>query len=332
MPNTVGFMNFVAELAETTEQCTGPLIEQLFAEDIDLVIHDSQVPWARVAGDYLGLPRIVSHPMFPIVSPHHIPLDDEEPEDEHADTAEAEALFDARWLSIASTWGVELGELDNVIHSTGASDTTVAFTTEEMVGNFELGPTWHCIGPLMDQIPPAAPTDDRPLVYVCLGTSFNTRRAVFNAAIEGLADEPFDVLISTGRGQIEAADLEPLPSNVEVRDFVPAREVLTRARLHMTHGGNNSVHESLLAGVPMLLVPQAFDQFPLAQRVERLGAGLVVEENPAAIRAGARWLVKDDPVHTRTRELGQRIASYDGEGRVAAVVRQVLAGSAALSA
>src|SRR5713101_7489123 len=49
MPQTIGFMSFVAALAETTEQCTGPLIEQLFADEVDLVIHDSQVPWARVA-------------------------------------------------------------------------------------------------------------------------------------------------------------------------------------------------------------------------------------------------------------------------------------------
>lgn len=204
MPQAIGFMSFVAALTETTERWTGPLIEELFAEDVDLVVHDSQVTWARVAADYLGLPRIVAHPMFPIVSPDHILTDDEELEDENEDTAEAQKIFDARWLSIASTWGVELGELDNVIHSTGASDTTVAFTTEEIVGDFELEDSWNCIGPLMDAPPVPAPAGERPLVYVCLGTSFNTRRAVFRAAIDGLADEPVDVLISTGKGRFSA--------------------------------------------------------------------------------------------------------------------------------
>lgn len=333
MPESIGFVCFVADLAETTEQLTGPLVEELFAEDVDLVVHDSQVPWARVAGDFLGLPRIVTHPMFPIVSPDHLPNDDEEPEDENEDTEEAQRLFDARWLSIAGTWGVELGELDTVIHTAGASDATVAFTTEEILGDWELEDGWNCIGPLMDEPPPPpVPNGERPLVYVCLGTSFNARRAVFRAAIDGLADEPVDVLISTGKGRFSTEDFEPLPANVEVRDFVPTREVLARARLHVTHGGCNSVHESLLAGVPMLLVPQAFDQFPLAQRIERLGAGLIVEETPAAVRAGARWLVEDEVVHARTRELGDHLASYDGQGRVAAVVARALAGNPALSA
>jgi demethyllactenocin mycarosyltransferase len=331
MPRTNGFMSFVADLTETTEQLSGELIEQLFAADVDVVIHDSQALWARVAGDYLGLPRIVAHPMFPIVSPNHIRSDDEE-EPETEDSEHARARFDARWLSIARKWGIELGEWNSVIHSAGSGDATIAFTTEEIVGDHELPATWHCIGPLMDRLPPSAPNGDRPLVYVCLGTSFNTRLAVFKAAIEGLADEPIDVLVSTGRGSVSAANLGPLPSNVEVRDFVPAREGLTRASVHMTHGGCNSVHESLLAGVPMLLVPQAFDQFPLAQRIERLGAGLVIEETSSAIRSGVRWLIKDETLQARARELGQHLAAYDGESRVAAVIGRVLADSAALSA
>jgi demethyllactenocin mycarosyltransferase len=333
MPQTRGFMNFVAAMAGTTERAAGPLIEQLMAENVDLLIHDSQATWARVAGDYLGIPRIVSHPMFPIVAARRIPDEDEEEMDPDAeDDPEVRALFDARWLSIAGTWGVELGEVANVIHTAGVSDTTVAYTTEEIVGESNLADGWHCIGPLMEEAPPPPPPGDRPLVYVCLGTSFNTRRLVFKAVVDGLADEQVDVLISTGKGRISAAELGPLPDNVELRDFVPAREVLARARLHVTHGGCNSVHESLLAGVPMMLIPQAFDQFPLAQRIERLGAGLVVDETSAAIRTAARWLVQDEDVLACTRDLGRRLASYDGESRLAAVVARVLDESTALSA
>jgi demethyllactenocin mycarosyltransferase len=335
MPQVRGFMNFVAAMAETTERATGPLVEQLLAEDVDLMVHDSQATWARVAGDYLGIPRIVSHPMFPIVAARRMPDEDEEDEGletDFADDPDAKALFDARWLSIAGTWGVELGEMANVIHTAGVSDTTVAFTTEEIIGGSGPDESWHCIGPLMEEVSPVEPNGGRPLVYVCLGTSFNTRRVVFQAVVDGLADEPVDVLVSTGKGRISAAELGPLPDNVELRDFVPAREVLARARLHITHGGCNSVHESLLAGVPMILIPQAFDQFPLAQRVERLGAGLVVDETAIAVRTAARWLVADEDVHACASELGRHLAAYDGESRLAAVVGRVLDESAAVSA
>lgn len=330
MPRVDGFMAHVAGLAAITEKASAELIEQLFAQDVDVLIHDSQVPWARVAGDYLGIPRIVIYPMFPIAGAHLDRADDEKPAPAPP-SDEAQARFEASWLSIARRWGVELGQWGSVIQSTSDSDTVLTFTTEEILGDYELRPGWHCIGPLMERVRAVAPPDDRQLVYVCFGTSFNARVEHFRAAIAALAEEPVDVLVSTGGGIIAPEQLEPLPANVEVRDFVSGRDVLTRARVHVTHGGCNSVHESLLAGVPMVLVPQAWDQFPLAGRVERLGAGLVVEEDPEAIRSAVRRLLGDGTFAARAHEIGQHLESYDGERRVASVLERVLTDNAVLS-
>ena len=185
---------------------------------------------------------------------------------------------------------------------------------------------------MMDPPPARAPRGERPLVYVCFGTSFNARAGHFMAAIEALADEPVDVLISTGRGLLTSEHLGPLPSNVTLQDFVPAREVLARASLHVTHGGCNSVHETLLAGVPMLLIPQAWDQWPLAGRVEGLGAGLIVEESADAVRTAARWLLDDPSIAARAATLGEHLAHYDGERVLTGAIERVLAGSALVSA
>jgi MGT family glycosyltransferase len=331
MPRVDTFMAHVAELAKTTEECTEELVGQLYERDVDVMIHDSQVPWARVAGDYLGLPRIVSYPMFPIAAARVVPpeLGDSEPPPSEA---EAKERFEASWLAVARRWGVELGEWSDVIHTAGESETTLTFTTQEILGDYELQPGWHCIGPMMEPPPPRAPRRGRPLVYVCFGTSFNARAGHFMAAIEGLADEPVDVLVSTGRGLLTREHLGRLPSNVTLRDFVPAREVLARASLHITHGGCNSVHETLLAGVPMLLIPQAWDQWPLAGRVEGLGAGLIVEESPEAVRTAARWLLDEPSVAARAAELGEHLRRYDGERVLAGAVERALAGSAALTA
>ena len=328
MPQVHGFEGWVAELAAMTAECSQPLIEELFAHDPDLVVHDSQVPWARVAAEYLGVPRIVSHPMFPIVSSHvihskaQLELPSPHPE-------ESMKRFEDSWLSIAQRWGVELGDWGAVIHSAWASETTFAYTTEEVLGDFQLPPSWQFIGPMMDPPPPRAARGDRPFVYGCFGTSFNGRPELFRTVIDGLADQPYDVLISMGAGDILATDLGPLPANVAVRDFVPARDMLARADAHITHGGCNSTHECLLAGVPMLLVPQAYDQFPLAGQIELLGAGKVAEEDPAAIRDGVRWLLEDEAPGARARELGRHLAEFDGEGRVATAVEEVLAAGAA---
>jgi MGT family glycosyltransferase len=146
----------------------------------------------------------------------------------------------------------------------------------------------------------------------------------FKAVVSALADEPFDVLLSTGGGSVTASDLEPLPSNVSVHEFVDARQVLARSSVHVTHAGCNSVHESLLSGVPMVCLPQAFDQFELAQRVEQLGAGLISEQIPDQIRAAVRSVMESAEMRRRSAELREHLASYDGERRVREVIDRVL--------
>ncbi len=332
MPEADTFVGFVAALAQMTERHTADMIDQLSGCDFDLLIHDSQVPWARVAGDFLGLPRVVTHPMFPLSDAHRVQTAEEQATP-RPDPEEAVRRFEAAWVAIGRRWGVELGTWDTIIHSSFCpGQTTLTFTTEEIVGDHPLMSEWHCIGPLMDKAMPEPPRSERPLVYVCYGTSFNRRLHQFTAAIDALADEPVDVVISTGQGTVSPAELEPLPDNVTVYGFASGWEMLTRASVHITHGGNNSVHESLIAGVPMLCMPQAYDQFPLTARVEQLGAGRVIEESPLAIREGVRWLLEDAGPRSRARELGEHLLSYDGEGRVAEVVERVLADNLVLAA
>jgi demethyllactenocin mycarosyltransferase len=329
MPRVVGPAGHVAELAVTTERLTAELVPQLFPHQVDLLIHDGQTPWARVAGDYLGIPRIVSHPMFPIVAARHIPsaTDRAMPT---PDPEEAKARFGASWLAVASRWGIEFGSAHNVIHS--SAEVKIAYTTERIMGDYPIDPGWHFVGPLMDPPPPRAPAGPRPLVYVCFGTKFNERPELFEAVIRGLADEPVDVLVSTGRGIVSAVDIDPLPANVTLREFVPAREVLARASVHITHGGCNSVHETLLAGVPMVCMPQAFDQFPLAQAVEQLGAGVLAEEQPDEIRRSVQLLLGSEKALARANEVAEHLAGYDGERRLADLLDRVLDENAALTA
>lgn len=319
MPEARG-LGYVAELTATTETLAESLIERLFEVDVDLLIHDSQTPWARIAGDYLGVPRIVACPMFPIIRPYAKPS-----HTDHwsiADPEEAEKRFAAHWLGIAAKWGVEIESPRRLIHS--SAETRIAFTTEKLVGSYPLGPEWVFAGPLMARAPPAEPAAERPLVYACFGTAFNRPLDQFRAVVTGLADEPFDVLLSAGGGGVTASDLEPLPSNVTVHEFVDARRVLACASVHVTHAGCNSVHESLLSAVPMVCLPQAFDQFELARSIERLGAGVISDQTPDQIRAAVRSVMEGAEMHDRATELSEHLASYDGERRVREVIDRVL--------
>jgi MGT family glycosyltransferase len=328
MPEISDFMSYVAAITGTADQVSGELIEQLFGHAPDLLVHDSLVLWARVAGDYLGIPRLVSHPMFPLGEAYRVkpggevlpPIPDQRT---------ATSRFEASRARIMQRWGVEI-ERDEAIHST--APIVVAYTTGKIVGASGLPPAWRFVGPLMTPPPPAARSRARPLIYVCFGTSYNKRADLYQRTIKALADEPVDVLVSTGGGFVTATDVDPLPANVTLREFVPAREMLAQASVHITHGGCNSVHETLLAGVPMVCIPQAFDQFGLSGRIQLLGAGVLAQERHEEIGQAVRLLLETEKARARARELGEHLAGYDGDGSVAEAIEQALTGASALAA
>jgi MGT family glycosyltransferase len=119
--------------------------------------------------------------------------------------------------------------------------------------------------------------DERPLVYVSMGTVFNDRPEIFRSCVQAFAGEDVQVIISFG-GRDGSMGLGAMPPNVRVAPFVPQIEVLRRASLFVTHGGTNSVYDALSCDVPMVVLAQAADQHWVAHRVAGLGAGVALRK------------------------------------------------------
>jgi UDP:flavonoid glycosyltransferase YjiC (YdhE family) len=54
---------------------------------------------------------------------------------------------------------------------------------------------------------------------------------------------------------------------------VPQLELLPHLDAVVCHGGHNTVCETLMNGLPMVVIPIAYDQSHVAGRVFRVGAG-----------------------------------------------------------
>jgi MGT family glycosyltransferase len=59
---------------------------------------------------------------------------------------------------------------------------------------------------------------------------------------------------------------------------VPQLSVQQHTRVFLTHGGMNSVMESLYYGVPMVVIPQMIKQKMTAQKIAELNLGLTLEK------------------------------------------------------
>jgi len=113
-------------------------------------------------------------------------------------------------------------------------------------------------------------TNDNPWIYISLGTVHNLKADFYRDCYAAFADLPYQVIMSVGR-QTDIASLGACPANFLVRNWVPQLEVLKRARLFISHGGMNSINESLYFDVPLLMVPQQIEQGYNARRIQRFG-------------------------------------------------------------
>jgi MGT family glycosyltransferase len=319
-----GPMDLAALFANVAVAWTPELVDGLHAEGVDVVVNDAQAPWGRVAADWLGLPKACSFPLFPPI--RHF---DHKPPDESTEAAKASVL--ASRAAIGHRWGIELGAAAGQgFDMLGAVN--LVYATPEVLGQEDadrLDDSWHCVGPLMERdgagVEPALGEDDgRPLVYVALGSVYGGQQQVFKTALEALAGEPVRVLAATFN-HVAPEALAPLPDNATVAARVDSRAVLARAAVHVSHGGANSVHESLLAGVPMVFLPQGSDNPAWATRLTELGVGSTVEESAERIREAVLRMLGDRAVRERTRQLGDRILAHDGADRAVAALEELAA-------
>ncbi len=141
--------------------------------------------------------------------------------------------------------------------------------------------------------------DGRPLIYVSLGTLIFAKSDFYERCMEALADFDGQVLLSAGRGT-DLTRFAHAPANFIVAQSFPQLEVLERASIFVTPTGLNSLHEALWYGVPMVAVPQHFEQLHNAEAMARGGAGVALDREafggkvtPAELRQAVDTVMGD---------------------------------------
>ena len=185
-------------------------------------------------------------------------------------------------------------------------------------------PAVQAIRPAERTIPPKRPR--RPLVYVTLGTIYNTDIEVFRTILTGLAEEPLDVVVTVGHS-VEPAALGVQPDNVRVEQFVPQAQLLTSCSAVVTHGGAGTTLGALSFGLPMLILPQGADQFVNAERVATAGAALWLkpsEVSADSVRVAVRRLFDEPSFRAASQTIADEIAGMPNPSEGASAVEQLI--------
>jgi zeaxanthin glucosyltransferase len=184
-------------------------------------------------------------------------------------------------------------------------------------------PALHYCGPL--RLPEMQGWDavpGRPNVFCSLGTLQGARTGIFKAVAGGCHRLGLALTIAHG-GKLESRTAASLPGRPRVESFVPQRAVLAASAATVCHGGLNTVLDALAAGVPLVVVPLAFEQGAIAARVERSGAGVVIPRRrltAASAAAALREVLSDASYRERAEALRDEIASAGGVARAADLI------------
>jgi MGT family glycosyltransferase len=203
----------------------------------------------------------------------------------------------------------------------------------------DLPPSVHYVGPCRYDNRSSSKTAawlvdlprDRPLVYVTEGTMHSKSAALLRATLQGLASAPATVIATTGRHRDPGSlGLGTIPANARVEQWVSHTDLLPRADVVVTTGGTGTVLATLWAGVPLVIVPMAWDQPENAWRVAEAGAGIRLaprECTPEKLRRAVERVLTDRSFRENARRLATGFRGYGGAIQAASLLEDLATGA-----
>lgn len=118
-----------------------------------------------------------------------------------------------------------------------------------------------------------------------------------------------------------------LPEGMIAVDYAPYQTLFPRASVVIHHGGVGTTSQGLLAGVPTLIVPFAFDQFDNADHARRLGVSRTIyrtEYRATRVERELRELLERPEYRRKAIEVSDKLKQENGPARAADLIESVL--------
>ena len=302
-------------LMRTTAEVLSRELDSFRADTFHYIITDAVAPWGQWVGRLLSIPVVTSVTTFAINRrvaafglAHGV-----RPESVRHVLSKVRSMMKASRLrrQLCRRYGISgPGVMESVF---GRSDLNIVYTSryfqpcaETFDGSFVfVGPS---IAARADVEFPWDEVRSPRIVYASMGTLFNADPKFARMCFEAFGNDDVQVILSTGENAPEERTGEA-----------------PRASAFVTHGGMNSVSESLYHGVPVVVIPQMGEQAIVGRRAEQLGAGLYLANDdvtPDSLRASVQHLLGD----SRFREQAARVReSFRSAGGVERAVDAIIA-------
>lgn len=185
-------------------------------------------------------------------------------------------------------------------------------------GQAWLGPNFL---PSAGQIAPEWPAGDGPCVFAYVRSTHPDHAAVLQALVQaGCRTLCYMPEVAAGQPPpVASPRIHYAPGPVNLG------QALRQCQLTVCHAGEATIAQSLLAGVPLLLLPAHAEQFLMASRVEATGAAINVaaRQRPAPLPALVQALLTQPGHRLAAQTLAARYAGFSHEVQVEALVTAI---------
>jgi MGT family glycosyltransferase len=282
-------------MIETTYKIIDNLVSEVRAISPDYIIHDAICPWGRYVATICNIPAITSVPTFAF-SNKVVDLGKTFNFFRQSGLTGIKYILAARDIQnkMEEKYGVKPRNfVDTMMNEEQLNIVYTSKLLQPNSGSFDLE-KYKFVGPSLAERTNDPDTTDystlkRPLIYVSMGTVWKDSLKV-EEIIDSLLDLNCTLVIS---GVCDDESYYKL-DNVIIKNHVNQIEVLKYCDVFFTHGGMNSVNESLYWGVPLCIHPFQVEQTEVANRIVDVKCGIRIKNmSPKNIRKAVLSLLSD---------------------------------------
>jgi MGT family glycosyltransferase len=178
-----------------------------------------------------------------------------------------------------------------------------------------VGPIFMNMGMNRSSFPYEDLRNDKYKIYVSLGTVFNDKPKTYLKIIKALQGNPdYQIIVSAG-GSYEAIAKKSHNRNVMLFQSVPQADLLSRVDLVISHGGNNTLNETLYHGKPVIVLPVGGEQHDNASRMEFLKMGCRLDMDSLsdeALHSMVEKIRNNTEMNRRLKDVSEELRKSDG--------------------
>ena len=208
----------------------------------------------------------------------------------------------------------------------------LVYTSGLFFGNKPLPPIYQFTGPIINDRPVRYAFDWSrfesrkypPCVLVTVGTTFESEemQPFFQKVIDALKDEKLTVIMVS-----DPELFREIPDNFIIQKRIPQLELLPSVQAVICHAGQNTVSESLFFGIPLIVLPIAYDQSQVANDVTLCGAGIRMKFNrlkPEELKKAVREILSNEIYEKNARKIQTSFREAGGVERAASLLENLI--------